>query len=262
MRSKICTVAVAVTALILSMPGTVAHAAVPGRYVEAVDRVTQPGYSSVVYTECAQGGSLTGGGFFFGSTTNLDMSGNHPARPERPIWWTGVDNYTPWAQPTTTYGVCAAVNSHVSGGASRTVQAGQQAGITISCPAGTTATGGGYSRNRGMVVDISRPAGTGWYIHAYNPTTGPLNVHTSTMCTAVSATVVTSSFTVGAGSGWDTVATCPAGRMSLGGGWAFAPVAGLIIDISRPSTFSQGWHVHAFNTTAVARTVTAYATCA
>ena len=74
--------------------------------------------------------------------------------------------------------------------------------------------------------------------------------------------VVTSSFTVQPGSGWDAVAACPAGKVSTGGGHSYSGVPDLYIDISTRATNTQGWRVHAVNYSTIARTITAYAICA
>src|SRR4051812_46334749 len=77
----------------------------------------------------------------------------------------------------------------------------------------------------------------------------------------VNRQVVTSSFTVPSGQGWDTVASCPSGKVATGGGYCATGDPNLMIDYNRPTT-GQGWHVHATNWTTITRTITAYVVCA
>ena len=78
----------------------------------------------------------------------------------------------------------------------------------------------------------------------------------------VNRQVVTGSFTVQAGQGWDTVVSCPAGKVATGGGYSGSADPNLMIDYDRPATSGQGWHVHATNWTGVAQTITGYVVCA
>jgi hypothetical protein len=148
-----------------------------------------------------------------------------------------------------------------------TVQPGQGWDTVASCPAGKVSTGGGYSHGStaGLVVDVSRPwtGGQGWHVHVLNTTASARTITAYVVCATVpSRQVVTSAFTVQPGQGWDTVASCPAGKVNTGGGHSHGSTSGLVIDVSRPWTGGQGWHVHVLNTTASARTITAYAVCA
>ena len=147
-----------------------------------------------------------------------------------------------------------------------TVLSGQGFDTIATCPSGTVNTGGGYfhASTTGLDIDISRPAtsGQGWHVHAVNFSGTSQTVTAYAVCgTLAGRRVVSSSFTVLSGQGFDTIAACPSGMVVTGGGYFHASTTGLDIDISRPATSGQGWHVHAVNFSGMSQTITAYAVC-
>ena len=143
------------------------------------------------------------------------------------------------------------------------LQPGKGGEAVANCPAGTVSVGGGhwFRSPFGVVVDVSRPtSGQGWYLHGFNPDSGAHDFEAEAVCATVrDREVVTASLTVQPGQGGATVAICPAGKVSTGGGGS---TASLVIDVSRPAISGQGWELHVLNVATVTRTATAYAVCA
>jgi hypothetical protein len=170
----------------------------------------------------------------------------------------GASTSSPPAGPDVTGVQTAHVRSGVVG-------PGQAATATATCPAGTTVIGGGYLLRSpvGMVIDVSRPAaaGQGWQIHGFNPTGSNFDFDVDVVCGTVrDRQVVSQVITVQPGQKGIAVVLCPAGKVSVGGGWS---ALGLVVDTSLPgSGLSNGWHVTAGNNTGDARTITAFAVCA
>lgn len=69
-----------------------------------------------------------------------------------------------------------------------TIQPGAQATAFAACPAGTVATGGGFVNFDGLdsatdvAIAISRPAGNGWQVVAFNPTSARQTVQAWAAC--------------------------------------------------------------------------------
>ena len=156
-------------------------------------------------------------------------------------------------------------NRTVTSVRSPVVGPGQSADVVASCPAGTFVVGGGYFRRSitGIAVDLSRPlsSGQGWQVHGFNPTNVNFDFDGVAVCASVrDHQVVTGpAVTLPPGQDANAVASCPAGRVSTGGGGS---ALGVVIDTTRPTADGQGWQIHALNNTGAAITISAQAVCA
>jgi hypothetical protein len=146
-----------------------------------------------------------------------------------------------------------------------TVPQGQSGNAAAACPAGTVSTGGGqfFRTPFALVISTSRPATgltQGWFAHAVNVQSGNFDFAVDTVCGKVrDRQVVTAEAFVQPGQTGGATATCPPGKVSLGGG---GDAAGSVIAVSRPAAAGQGWQLQTVNSTNVGQTFTAFAVCA
>jgi hypothetical protein len=153
--------------------------------------------------------------------------------------------------------------------ASVTVAANQAGVVTITCPAGTTPTGGGFGHGTlghpgDLVLRESRPVnGNQWRVWARNVGATSQSLTGYTVCSSGQArTYPSASFTVPAGGFASGTAGCASG-VSTGGGFSFPSGADewIVADRSAPAAPGQGWSVRVRNHSGVDRTVTVFAVC-
>lgn len=224
--------------------------------------VVLPGRSLNAVANCPAGTEVIGGGYFRRSTTGIVVDFSGPVSTGQ--GWQ-VDGFNPTTAnfDFDVEAVCGTVRDYqVVTGSPVALQPGQEADAVVACPAGKVSTGGG-GQALGLVIDASRPAGSGqgWQIRVRNTASGIRTIFAFAVCaTAPSLTVATTSFTVQPGTRFEGGVDCPAGKVGTGGGYVAPTGAGIDVFISAPS--STGWDVRADNRTGAAQTVTAQVVCA
>lgn len=149
------------------------------------------------------------------------------------------------------------------------VQPGASGEAVAACPAGTTATGGGFlnvaalAGGTDVVVSRSEPAADGWRVAAHNTTDAVRTIQAYAVCAAVERTVTLGAATVPPGERALAEAACPAGSTVTGGGFINLDALGggtdVTVGLSRGD--GTGWTVDAYNPTTAASTVWAWAVC-
>jgi len=142
------------------------------------------------------------------------------------------------------------------------IPAGSTASSTVECPAETIVTGGGYAAQDGLFIYNSSKSGNGWRVYAKNNTGSakPLNAYAVCMAnTEGSSSQILNQVSVSGGSIGHAVASCPAGSVLTGGGWAGRHDGSLFVYNSSRS--GNGWQVYAKNTTGSSIPLNAYAIC-
>lgn len=217
------------------------------------------GASSGVTATCPAGSIVTGGGWASNAAGTLDVynsskSGNG--------WQVFARNSSGSGQLLNSYAICL---SGTSGSttqevAQKSIAAGAHDGISKLCSSGIV-TGGGFAKNNGEALYNTSPSGNGWSSFAWNTTGGSLLLNTYAIClTGVSgatSSLVVNQVTVPAGATGNSLATCPAGRIMTGGG--FAGNDGLLLYTMSAS--GNGWQVYGQNNTAAPILMNAYAQC-
>ncbi|WP_204044980.1 hypothetical protein [Acrocarpospora phusangensis] len=163
----------------------------------------------------------------------------------------------------------ALVNTVTGSGGVVQIAPGASGHGVATCPSGKTAVGGGYDKqDSSILVDVSRPDGNGWRVHAWNTGSIALHIYPWVVCATVTGRVIANAAaSVPAGISASATAACPSGRRLTGGGFAFDTANGMASAnpnitpvMNGPS--GQGWKADAFNVTGVTRTIRSYAVCA
>jgi hypothetical protein len=217
------------------------------------------GASTGVTASCPAGSVVTGGGWASNSAGTLDVynssqSGNG--------WQVYARNTSGSGQLLNAYAICLSGTSGTttSQGSQATIAAGAHNGLTKLCSSGVV-TGGGFAKNIGEALYNTSPNGNGWSSYAYNSTGSNLLLNTYATCLngvpGASSSLVFTQVSVGAGAVGNASATCPAGRLMTGGG--FAAADGLLLYTMAAN--GNGWQVYGKNNTAGSILLNAYAQC-
>lgn len=250
-----------------------AGAEVPGRQVKVGVTVVAAGASGEVLVACPAGAVATGGGYL--NVNAVNGGGDvviSRSQPDGTGWRVSAHNAGTTPQVVQGYAVCADAGSlggrTVALGAAA-VPAGGRGTAQAACPAGSTATGGGFinldALNGGadVTVGLTRSSGSGWAVDAYNPTAAASTVWAWAVCVAGQSGLAVGPLQVQPGAQGSTVAQCPAGTSATGGGFHNVDTLQLHTDVVVAATrpVDAGWEVIAYNPTAAPKPVFTYAVC-
>ncbi len=180
--------------------------------------------SGSVAAECPAGTRVTGGGYTIGgyfslNLINSSMIGN--------AWRVVASTSSGSNGQLTAYAIC------VSGLSGTTTQAGKQISIpaqtsqgnTVTCPSGTTVTGGGFSQNN-VEVFLTEQNQNGWTTSGKSGKGSSGLLNTYAICygpASLSTFSVLAQVVVAAKGEGQAAAECPAGSLVTGGGFAINP---------------------------------------
>jgi hypothetical protein len=141
--------------------------------------------------------------------------------------------------------------------------------LTVTCPFGTLATGGGISAPQGFLVTRnSKSSGNGWTITARNNTSSNAQLDVRAVCltgapsSAAVTTVTGSTTSVSPNATGSSNASCASGTL-VGGGYLTTGTTSImrVYNNRRSTSTGSTWQVSAQNTTTASKSVTAYAYC-
>jgi hypothetical protein len=144
------------------------------------------------------------------------------------------------------------------------VPAGNAGSATATCPSGTVLTGGGFASQISAQTKVYTQSkeGNGWEVYLYNGSGSSQLVNAYAICLANTSGATTQALkqvSVPAGSTGSATATCPAGSIVTGGG--YASQTSLSTEVYTQSKSGNGWEVYLNNTTGSSQLVNAYAIC-
>lgn len=135
--------------------------------------------------------------------------------------------------------------------------------VTVSCPAGTIVTGGGYASNpNSLRVYNSTKSGNGWQVYVKNSDNHEelFNVYAICLSAQGSSSQKVNQFSVNAGSFSSTSTACPSRTLTTSGGFALG--SNLTVYNSYPSPADKKkWTTSASSESGSSQLVNAYATC-
>jgi hypothetical protein len=143
-----------------------------------------------------------------------------------------------------------------------TLASGATGSTTAACPAGTVATGGGFSVGLDVLVYTQAKNGNGWTAVAKNNAgvDRPMVVYAECLTFPSAATTqVNNSISVNAGAYQTQDAVCPAGSVVTGGGYTSSPDGTMWVYASWQN--GNGWEVSEINHSGAAKSFNVYATC-
>jgi len=133
---------------------------------------------------------------------------------------------------------------------------------TVACPDGSIVVGGGFAgSSQNMVIYTSAQQGNGWQVYAKNYAGGSQLLNAYAVCLFNSGGTVSqvlAQVTISAGGVGNVLASCPAGSVVTGGGFASDPDKLWVYNISQDG---NNWHVYARNLTASNQILNSYAIC-
>jgi len=142
-----------------------------------------------------------------------------------------------------------------------TVAAGGVGATTTACPAGSVVVGGGFAAGNSMVVYSQFKDGNGWTAAAKNFSGSSQLLNAYAIClsnSSGSTQQVFKQITVAAGgTGYDT-ASCPAGSIVTGGGFASSADS---LWVYNSSMNGNGWSAYARNTSGTSQLLNIYGIC-
>lgn len=247
------TVAVAAVAAAAAVPfvlSSTANASISGTQVVSAS-VSVPALSqNFVIVSCPAGKTSTSGGFQFLPTLigslMVDIS-----RPEGSGWLVHARNTTSAAQTVSAYAVCSAATGRVIAQASTSAAPNDSAVAQPACPSGTNATGGGYRIDPDLrIIVYHNWLGTrGWDIAASNRTTGTRTIAGYVVCAIVPGwTSVSATKPLAPLGSASVIATCPSGRIRIGGGWSGTIFDRQFVNLSMPVPGNTRWRADFRNT--------------
>jgi hypothetical protein len=146
--------------------------------------------------------------------------------------------------------------------ASTIIHSGSTGSTTASCPAGTVATGGGFSIGSDSLVYTQAKNGNGWTAVAKNNSGVDRTLTVYAECLtypSASTTQVENHISVSAGGYASQTAVCPGGSVVTGGGYTSAPDGSMWTYASWQN--GNNWQVTERNTSGVAKDFHVYAVC-
>jgi len=226
------------------------------------DMVTVPGngYKSATAT-CPDNSIVVGGGFgmsfkIFAYTQMKSGNG----------WQVYAKNTSPDSKLLVAYATC--LHNYSNGSVTQKMAQINAAanGIghaTVSCPAGTIVTSGGYASNPDKLrVYNSTISGNGWQVYVQNKGASEelFNVYATCLTAQGNSMQKVDQFSVGAGA-WSSASTaCPSGALATSGGFAMGNDLTVYNSWLNTSDKSK-WSTYAVSESASSQLVNAYATC-
>lgn len=174
---------------------------------------------------------------------------------------TALPTFTPTFTPTNT---ATTVSPPSSGQVSTqiTVPAGSIGYKTVSCPAGSVVTSGGFALTDGLWFYNSTKDGNGWRVYAKNNTgTGLLmNIYAMCLHNTGGTTASILSQAQAAPNTWTRgEAVCPSGSIAVGGG--FVNGSNGALELYNSSKSGNGWQIYVNNITGSQELFNTYAIC-
>lgn len=133
--------------------------------------------------------------------------------------------------------------------------------VSVACPAGTVAVGGGFRGPETTKFFASYLTNNGWYVRAVNGTLGASTIHVYAQCVANipgSVSVSTATTSIGGLSNGTTSKNCPSGSTVVSGGYDNTE-NGLIMTFS--NKVDNGWRVNATSDAIAAQTLKVLSNC-
>lgn len=141
------------------------------------------------------------------------------------------------------------------------IPAGSTGSATSTCPDGTVVVGGGFAGNSNLVVYTSMKQGNGWIAYGYNGSAGPQLINAYAVClynaSGATVTQVLKQVDVPVGGFGRAEATCPAGSVPTGGGWA----SNKRLEMYNSNNTNTGWEVYARSKSPNSEVLNGYALC-
>jgi len=177
---------------------------------------------------------------------------------------TALPTFTPTFTKTFTPTHTATTAPPTSGQVSTqiTVPAGSVGYKTVSCPAGSVVTSGGFALTNGLWFYNSTKNGNGWRVYAKNDTGSGLLMNIYAMCLYNSGGT-TASILSQANAAPNTYtrgeAVCPSGSTVVGGGFINGSDGAL--ELYNSSKSGNGWQIYVNNITGTQKLFNTYAIC-
>ena len=209
---------------------------------------------------CPSGSKVTGGGF---ALNNNMIAYTHSQ--DGNSWTAYAKNNGGTSGLLNSYAVCL---FNTSGTTSMvfsqvTVPAGGNGNAAVACPAGSVVTGGGYASNTNLFVYNNMMSGNGWQVYANNASgSGQLLNSYATCLSGTSGTTsqVLAQKSIAAGASDVAEASCPAGTILTGGGFA-GSTSVWVYNTSMKTLDSEIWNVFGKNLTGSSQLLNSYAIC-
>jgi hypothetical protein len=142
------------------------------------------------------------------------------------------------------------------------LSAGSTDSTTVTCPAGSVVTSGGYAASSGVRVWHSTKNGNGWRVFATN-TAGSsklLNVYATCLANSGGTTdIQLAQENIAANTQTNIEAPCPGGTIVTGGGWVIGSDDD--VEIYNSTKNGNGWQIYVNNTGGGTPLINAYAIC-
>ncbi len=212
--------------------------------------------------QCPSGTIVTGGGFASQHTIGIEI---YNSSKDGNGWRVYVKNGTGAGVLLNSYAICI---SNSSGSTTQVLQqvsvnAGSTGHSTVSCPAGSVVTGGGFAWTTSGEVYTESKQGNGWEVYANNTTGSSQLLNAYAICmsgTSASTTQVLNQVPIAANSTGSATASCSGSSILTGGG--FASTADLGTSVYTQSKEGNGWRAYMNNTLGSSKLLNAYAICA
>jgi hypothetical protein len=149
-----------------------------------------------------------------------------------------------------------------------TIPKNTTSGAEATCPSGSFVTSGGFtapSDQSMKIIQNFKSSGNGWRVLAKNTASSSKSLAVYATCLSgpnVTVTEVSQDYAIPAGVGvlGGGLATCPAGQILAGGGWATSG-PNVKSYLSNITTTMDGWNAGVFNTTSNQQPFSTYAMC-
>lgn len=209
---------------------------------------------------CPAGSVVTGGGF---ALNNNMVAYTHSQ--DGNSWTAYAKNNGGTSGLLNSYAVClyASMGTTSMVWSQVTVTAGNNGNAVVACPAGSVVTGGGYASNSNLLVYNSSLSGNGWQVYANNPTGASILLNSYATClsgTSGSTSQVFAQKSIAAGASDGAEASCPAGTILTGGGFAGSKNI-WVFNTSMKTMDSETWNVFGKNLTGTSQLLNSYAIC-
>lgn len=149
------------------------------------------------------------------------------------------------------------------------------ASAVVTCPAGKTAIGGGFTRAEGITVPESRPLDAQWAVLGWNTSSRAATLIAYAVCATVESggrTIRNATAVIQPNSAGTVTAKCPSGRRLVGGGFLLDEfpdtsgipadrLAGVVPYWNLPDPDTNSWTVQVVNLSTSTRLAGAYAVC-
>jgi hypothetical protein len=241
----------------------------------AEGRVSVPAHGNIgVRASCPAGDRVVGGGGYQ-VTQGLgeDLNASFPF-PAGRAWGAYFNNETSSPDTGVAVAICAAASSmadySIEGSGEENVPSNGEAQLTVTCPSGTVALGGGgqVSGNETyMAIDASAPYGAnGWRVYLGSSGSQSATGDVAVVCAREPAgwTQVVSSYVANpAGTATNVTVNCPKGTNTLGGGpFNSSADPTVTVGLTTPLSGLTGWHSVEDNASRASESVDEWAVCA